>query len=72
VLCDEITQQPPAESAEGWVNNLLMQLELDGFDGYGKCIGGWVEPDTASEKSNAQLSHACRSFCTHVKGLPTN
>lgn len=31
VLSEEMISQPPAESAQRWVDTLLKQLELDGF-----------------------------------------
>jgi hypothetical protein len=63
VLNDEFIPQSPMESAEGWVNSLLMQLKLDGFDGLGKdndLVG------TISTNCNAQLSNSCKSLYRHT------
>lgn len=68
VLSDEIISQPAADSAQGWVNNLLMQLELDGFSGHGKPVGALDGTGTTSKNSNTQLSDACRYFSAHAEG----
>jgi hypothetical protein len=59
VLSDEITPQLPAESAQQWFDNLLMQLELDGFNGHDKNGEGL---DGISHNSSLLLSNACRYF----------
>jgi hypothetical protein len=60
VLSDEIIPQPPAKSAQKWVNNLLMQLEADGFDGYGKPVRALGSTVATSKNTIAHLSNACR------------
>jgi hypothetical protein len=54
VLSEETISQPPAESAQIWVDTLLLQLELDGFAG--------VSVGTIP-KADAQLAF---NTCTHL------
>jgi hypothetical protein len=69
VLSDEIFSKPPVELAQGWVNHLLLQLELDGFDGYKKDGGGLAGTGTMSKINNAQLLGI--SF-PHIKCIPSD
>jgi hypothetical protein len=64
VLKDELVPQSPMKSADGWVNNFLMQLELDGFNGLGKDKG---LVGAVSSNDNAQLSNSCKPLHRHTK-----
>jgi hypothetical protein len=67
VLCDEILSKPPVASAEIWVHSLLLQLQLDGFDGEKTGIVG-----TGTISNISLNAPSLGIFFTYIEGILTN